>query len=151
MMASQTPKALVKKLALSVGLMGAGLLLVPILQPSSAQASPDERLPGTFVCQNNQYVLEGTQPGPNDPQPQSGCGNPHRVTTGDWRCIHNTGPECNKDQPPLVSRIEGELTPGGWKCKNNQNVVSCKNPIRYSVQNPDRWSSYFPPNSGGKY
>lgn len=116
-----------KLLTLSAGVASVGILLAPFALAPQAGAIYYERSPGSFECDNSL-----------DPQ----CENPERaIENEDWRCTNNPGPECA--EPP---RIDEELTGGNWTCDNNQNVVACANPIRFSVPDDDldNWPTYFP-------
>lgn len=127
MMSFQSPTTTVKKLLLSTGLLGAGVILAPFLNIAPAAAIYYERTPRTFECRNSL-----------DPQ----CENPPRaIESESWRCRNNPGPDCT--EPP---RIDEELARGNWTCRKNQNVVACRNPIRFTVPEEDRdnWPTYFP-------
>lgn len=116
-----------KIFSLSMGIAGAGILLAPFAFAPAAQAIYYEREPGTFACRNSL-----------DPQ----CENSERnIESESWRCRNNPGPECT--EPP---RIDQKLARGTWVCRNNQNVVSCKNPVRFTVPDDDleNWPTYFP-------
>lgn len=116
-----------KLLPFSVGIASVGILLAPFTFAPKAEAIYYERARGSFECRNSL-----------DPQ----CENPERPTEdAGWRCKNNPGPECA--EPP---RIDQDLTKGNWSCRTNQNVVSCKNPVRFSVpdEDLDNWPTYFP-------
>lgn len=119
---------MMKKLfTLSMGIAGAGILLAPFAVAPDAQAIYYEREPGTFACRNSL-----------DPQ----CENSAReIEAESWRCKNNPGPECT--EPP---RVDQALAKGSWVCRSNQNVVSCANPVRFTVPDSDldNWPTYFP-------
>ncbi len=123
MMASQSPKAMIKRL-IPVGLLSASALLATFVHVPAAQAVYFPRKAGSYECKNSL-----------DPQ----CKNPSRnFTAQSWVCQNNPGPKCAK--PPRVSM---ELNRGNRQCAFNQNVVACRNDIRFSVPNPSEWPSYF--------
>lgn len=117
-----------KLFTLSVGIAGAGILLAPFAAfAPAAQAIYYEREPGSYACRNSL-----------DPQ----CENPVReIESESWTCKNNPGPDCT--EPPRISQ---DLAKGAWVCRNNQNVVSCGNPVRYTVPESDleNWPTYFP-------
>ncbi|MCU0523320.1 MAG: hypothetical protein MUF72_00680 [Elainella sp. Prado103] len=117
-----------KLFSLSIVLAGAGISLAPFAAfAPAAQAIYYERTPGSYACRNSL-----------DPQ----CENPTRDFESEkWICKNNPGPDCA--EPP---RVDQELARGAWVCRNNQNVVSCQNPIRYSVPDSEleTWPTYFP-------
>jgi hypothetical protein len=96
-----------------------GVLLIPSW---AAQANPSERISGSYVCLNN-------------PAPE--CRNGSRQTTPTFACLNNPNPACRNP-----SRPQAELKPGSWQCRMNQNV-ECENPIRYSVEDRERWVDHF--------
>jgi hypothetical protein len=121
-------KAKMKKLlTLSAGVASVGILLAPFAFAPQAGAIYYERDPDSYACRNSL-----------DPQ----CENPERgIEAESWVCKNNPGPDCA--EPP---RVDEELSRGNWTCRNNQNVVACTNPIRYTVPDDDldNWPTYFP-------
>lgn len=117
-----------KLFSLSMGIAGAGVLLAPFAAfAPAAQAIYYERTAGSYECRNSL-----------DPQ----CENPTReIEAEGWVCKNNPGPDCA--EPPRVGQ---SLAKGSWVCRNNQNVVSCGNPVRFSVPDSDleNWPTYFP-------
>jgi|GEM_PF-6906625 hypothetical protein len=124
MMKSQLAHALVKKLILSAGVASAMVAAGAVIESPIARAAYPERTPGTFECRNSL-----------DPQ----CENPAReIESEDWRALKNPGPDYA--DPP---RVDVEPEAGNRQCRNNQNVVLCSNPIRYTVEDPEAWPTYF--------
>lgn len=125
MMKSQSAHALIKKLILSAGVVSTMVAAGAVIESPIARAAYPERTPGTFECRNSL-----------DPQ----CENPAReIESEAWRARNNPGPDFA--EPP---RITQEPEAGNQQCRNNQNVVLCSNPIRYTVEDPEAWSTFFP-------
>ncbi|WP_088891631.1 hypothetical protein [Leptolyngbya ohadii] len=125
MMKSQSAHALIKKLILSAGVAGAMVAAGAVIESPIARAAYPERTPGTFECRNSL-----------DPQ----CENPPRaIESESWRSLNNPGPEFSE-----APRVPLEPERGNRQCFNNQNVVLCGNPIRYTVADPEAWPTYFP-------
>lgn len=109
--------------ALSVGVGVVSSIAVPN-QAIAQTPETASTIPGSFACLNN---------------PNPYCGNPVReMADTEWACFNNPGPACTV--PP---RIDEDLVPGNWNCQNNQNVVRCENPIRYTVDDVEAWPTYF--------